>query len=126
MMNAKLILLSLLTAGLFNACSRDDGDTPSNQDQTASLLITVLDADGSKAMDANVTLYGSQDDYNNKANPISTATTDNLGEVYFEELELKAYWFFAEKQGRNNASSAHSTGVALKAGEELEKMTQLR
>lgn len=67
------------------------------------LRITVLDDLGNPIEGANVTLYGSEEDYKASENAIDKPhTTDDRGRTTFEELEAKMYWVYAEKGNKNN------------------------
>lgn len=107
----------------FQACSTEEEN---EETPTGRLLIKVLDADGSAAADAQVTLYTSQTDYNEKSNAFANMQSDQFGEAMFNDLEVQAYWYHVEKQGRTNSSSSFNTGSAIKANELTEKITQLR
>lgn len=117
---------TLLSCLLFvSACGTDDS-TDDPVEETGALSISVLYVDGSTAMDAAVTLYLTQNDYLNETNPDKTGSTDQTGEVVFTDLPLVKYWYTVKKDGATNAASNFQTGVALTAGETLEKTTQLR
>jgi len=119
-------LITLLGGLLFlGACGTDDGsDDP--VEKTGALSITALYVDSSPAMDAAVTLYTSQNDYLDRTNPEKTGTTDQTGEIIFNDLPLVKYWYTVEKDGATNEASNFQTGVALTADQTLEKITQLR
>lgn len=118
--------LTLSASLLFlGACGTDDtGDDP--VEKTGALSINAIYVDGSTAMGADVVLYLTQDDYLNETNPDKTGVTDATGEALFTELPLVKYWYTVKKDGATNAASNFQTGVALKEGETLEKITQLR
>ncbi|MFY0673169.1 MAG: hypothetical protein JXQ87_07180 [Bacteroidia bacterium] len=121
-MNKILLLFSLSLCIVFCACT---GEEPA-EEGTASLIVKVTQVDNSNAIMANVDLFESQLDYQNQSNAIATLQTDNLGEVYFTNLELKQYWFSAKLGNNTNKNSVFSTGRALTKDERMEKITQLR
>lgn len=72
-----------------------------------SLRITIVNELGNLEEDAKVTLYKSQDDYENEINPVDSAMTDKKGRVTFKKLEPIAYFVGAVKGDRNN----HGAGI---------------
>jgi len=108
-----------------SACTSDSGDDGPTETPTGSLLIKASYVDSSPAIDAEVTLYGSQADYLDKTNPLTTGTTDEIGEALFTDLELQPYWYRVKKDGKSNDGSSFWTGVALEKDKTTEKLTQL-
>lgn len=122
--------LLFLTAFTFllstTSCKKDDAENEESPTATAALEIQVLYVNSEPVVDAEVQLYGTQADYNDKSNVISTQTTDASGTVLFEKLEAKQYWWYVKKDGQDNKSSAYFTGANLVNGETLSKITQIR
>lgn len=80
-----------------------------------NLKITVLDDVGSYIEDAEVTLYGNEDDYRNEENPVSgTLKTNERGQVTFKKLEPKIYYVYVEKGDLNNDGGAVETNPLVK------------
>jgi hypothetical protein len=121
-MNRILLMIAATSMLILSACG---GEEP-EETGTASLVVKVAHVDGTNVIDATVELYESQLDYQNHTNSIASLKTDNLGEAYFTDLELKQYWFTAEYDGYSNINSVFSTGRALNKDERMEKKTQIR
>ncbi len=122
-MNKILFFALFAMSILFSACN---GNDPEVETGNASLVVKVVHVDGSVVNGANVALYGSQLDYQNETNMITSLLTDELGEAYFKDLDLKQYWFVATFNGYSNATSVSTTGRTLAKDERMEKTTQLR
>ncbi|MGB0430609.1 MAG: hypothetical protein ACPGLV_09060 [Bacteroidia bacterium] len=122
-MNRIVLSMLVLLQIMWSSCSEDE---PINETGTASLIVKVVHVDGTSVKDATVNLYGSQLDFQNETNMITSLKTDELGEAYFKELELKQYWFVVLFNEYSNATSISTTGRALNKDERLEKTTQLR
>ncbi|MBI1185147.1 hypothetical protein GC194_12805 [bacterium] len=131
-MTKYLLTTSIFAIMLLGACSKDDPGTTgknnnsNNSTATATLRLSVIHVDGSQVMGAQVDLYTSLSDFQNQTNSVKSATTDQSGDVYFDKLELKQYWFFVSFDGYTNAQSVTTTGHKLAKDEHLEKITQLR
>ena len=80
-----------------------------------NLKITVLDDVGSYIEGAEVTLYGTEDDYRNEENPVSeTLNTNEKGQVTFKKIEAKVYYVYVEKGDLNNDGGAAQTNALVK------------
>ena len=122
-----ILLVGIVGISLFTACSPEEEDDGNNGNEaTANMLLTVVFVDGSAAPNAEVTLYKTQEDYNNKQNPATSGQTDSSGEVKFEGLDLSIYYWVAKLGNQDNSNSTFWTGAALKANETFEKTTQIR
>lgn len=121
-MNRILLVIAATSFLILNACGGEEPEDTS----TASLVVKVTHVDGSNVFDATVDLYESQLDYQNQTNSIASLITDNLGEAYFTNLDLKQYWFLAKYNGYTNQNSVFSTGRKLTKDERMEKLTQIR
>jgi hypothetical protein len=76
-----------------------------------SLRITVRNDLGNLVENAKVTLYASEDDYNNSENPVQEfAYTNQKGEVRFRDLQPKSYFVDVQKDDLNNEGG----GVKIK------------
>jgi uncharacterized protein (DUF2141 family) len=80
------------------------------------LRIQVRNNLGNLTEGVEVTLYGSEEDYNKEINPVTqTQITDKKGRVTFEDLESKVYFVLAEKGELNNYGGGILTDT-LRAG----------
>ncbi len=79
------------------------------------LMVTVRNDLGNIEQGAEVTLYGSIDDYNNEKNAIGPNKTNAKGKVRFIDLEQKAYYIVAKKGDKDNFLAGEKTDV-LKSG----------
>lgn len=123
----RFIITATLASMLFlTSCGKGEEDDDIKEKQTASLVVKVIHVDGSNVIGAKVLLFETAIDYQNNANSIKTLETDELGDVYFKDLELKQYWFIATYEKYSNATSVSTTGRKLTADERMEKTTQLR
>lgn len=120
-------LLCICTLFFVASCG-DDTVEPEDEPETATLKLIVSYSTGQRAPNVNASLYVSQDDYNNLTNAVETGTTGNSGEVYFEEIEAREYWWYVEDPNNNsdNRSSTHWSGGPIPANQTTEKMVQLR
>ena len=66
------------------------------------LQITVINDLGNIVEGATVTLYRTEEDYDNEENAVQTATTDEKGRVIFKELEPRSYFMLASKGDLTN------------------------
>ena len=81
-----------------------------------SLRITVIDNLGNLVENAEVTIYESEDDYRNNANPVAEPQkTDDKGRVKFKDLRPVPYFIDARKDDMNNNGEGVRT-AALKEG----------
>lgn len=71
-------------------------------DNTPQLEITVLNENGGRIQGASVTLYDSEDNWNNGTNFLQSGLTDSQGIILFEELEEQVYFIYAEKDELSN------------------------
>lgn len=74
-------------------------------DNPPQLEITVLDESGNRVQDANVTLYGSEEDWKAKSTALQSELTNSQGVVLFENLEEQIYFFYAQKDKLSNEES---------------------
>lgn len=75
-----------------------------------SLKITVLNSLGNPVNEAEVRLYGSEDDYRNEENQLSEAqNTNEKGQVTFKKLEAKVYFVHVVKGEMNNDGGGAQT-----------------
>ncbi|MFN3406073.1 MAG: hypothetical protein ACK40G_18405 [Cytophagaceae bacterium] len=98
----------LLVIGLFSFYGK-----PGQIFQT-SLRVTVLNELGNTVQDAKVTLYKTEEDYKAEKNAVESKNTDAKGVLFFDGLEPKEYYIYAEKGDRNNAGGGEKTEVLKK------------
>ncbi len=91
----------------FTACKKEIIDTP------PQLQLHVFNEAGNSVSNANVSLYLSEEDWENKSGTITTAITTNEGTVLFENLEEQVYYFWVEKGELNNNYTIAATGKPL-------------
>lgn len=81
-----------------------------SEDLPTNLKITVLDDMGNFIEGAEVTLFGTEDDYRNEENPVAEKQlTDKKGQVRFTDLESKVYFVLVKKGDMNNDGGAVQT-----------------
>ena len=77
-----------------------------------SLKVTVIDNLGNFVEGADVTLYGSEDDYNSDSNPIAGPfKTDKKGRVTFKGLAAQSYYIDAKSGDKSNMGEGVKTAV---------------
>lgn len=105
----KLLLLFIVVCTTLSFKNSDDF-------LPTSLKITVLNSLGNAVNEAEVTLYGAEDDYRNEENQLSEAQkTNEKGQVTFKKLEAKVYFVHVVKGEMNNDGGAAQTDT-LQAG----------
>jgi PKD repeat protein len=84
------------------------------QPQPTSLEITLKDELSNIVSGASVMIYSSQTDWSNGTNQIGTKlTSDASGKVKFSALSAIKYYWFAEKDCKNNVNGGITTASAL-------------
>lgn len=100
----KNLLLFVFPTALFLSCSKDEAPPPTN------LQITILDEFGAKVSGATVSLYPTEKDLQNQTNPIdSMLTAGEDGTVTFNNLSVKQYYWFVQKDCKNNLFGSYTT-----------------
>ena len=105
MVKIGMFLLLVMVLG----CSKEDLNTQT-QTQT-TLLIQVTDESGIPVQDAQVKLFGSENDMNNNTNALlTTQTTNTQGEVRFSPLSpfITYYWYASKGCSSNVFSSKYN------------------
>jgi len=114
-MKNNIVYIFLATIVLFANCDRvfenevEDITPP-------ELHVFVEDDNGSRVDGAQVTLFVSAEDFENKSNSLVNKTTDGAGKAIFTEAELSEpgiYYVWAEKDGKTNAASTTVTKYLL-------------
>src|SRR5436305_572051 len=95
---------------LLTNCSKKQTPPP-----PTSLQITLSDELGNKVSGASVVLYGSQNDWDNATNAISSQLSDANGVATFSNLATQKYYWFARKDCKNNISGSSTTQSPLAA-----------
>lgn len=91
------ILLLLFISLLFIQCEKTI-----NIDNEPQLQIKVIDVNKNPVSNAMVIIYLNEDDYKNNRNIVVVQNTNNIGNVFFENLESEKYWIRAQRGNRNN------------------------
>ena len=82
---------------------------------STGMKITVLSRLGNQIENAKVTVYATQDDYDNEENSVAgPAFTDAKGRVTFKNLEDKVYFVQVIKGDENNYGDAEQTNKLKK------------
>lgn len=105
------ILIALLFCTLLG-CTKEE-----IIDVTPQLKIFVINQEKTKVTSAKVNLYLTEEDWLDNINVIKTLETDNNGEVFFENLEEKHYFFYVEKNNENNRYGVASIQQPLNVNE---------
>lgn len=101
-----LIIMASLTMSI-SSCKKND---------PTSLELTLKDDLGNSVSSATVKLYSSQTDWNSGSNQVgATQLSDASGKVKFSDLSNINYYWFAEKDCKNNVNGAITTTSALTA-----------
>jgi hypothetical protein len=101
-------LLAIIGLAIPGSCKKDQPDP-------TSLEINVIDELGNIVSGASVELYSSENDWNNATNQIGkTLISDALGIVTFDNVSNIKYYWYAEKDCKNNVNGA-ITSAALTA-----------
>lgn len=104
-----LILMVIITLAIPSSCKKDE-PTPT------SLELTLKDELGNIVSGAAVKLYSSQTDWNNGSNQVGTTQTSNAaGVVTFTNVSNIKYYWFAEKDCKNNVNGGIASASALTA-----------
>lgn len=109
-----IVLFLFLT---FTACDSGTSEiTPNGDIKVTSLEIMLKDELGNVVSGASVKLYASQTDWAQKTNQVGTTVfSDETGKVTFTNLSAIKYYWFAEKDAKNNYNGGVSTKTALTA-----------
>ena len=78
------------------------------------LQLVVLDNIGNIQENAKVTLYESEEDYNNSKPAMASQTTNRKGKTRFIGLKAIDYFIYCEKGKKNNLFHGEKTGVLQK------------
>lgn len=114
------IALSLAAIASLTNCSKND-TTP----QPTSLQLTLTDEAGNRVSGATVNLYGSQTDWDNGTNTLGTQFSDVNGIVTFSGLQSQKYYWFAQKDCKNNIMGASQTAYPLTSNTKNTSITVL-
>lgn len=76
---------------------------------STSLRITIINELGNIEEDTKVTLYKTQEDFEEETNAIDSAMTDKKGRVTFKNLEPIIYFVSAVKEKKNNYGAGTQT-----------------
>ncbi len=106
-----LIITLFLTILSFIACNPAGADVDGT-----SLSLTLKDELGNTVSGASVKLFASQTDWVMGTNQVSTTQfSDETGKVTFSGLSAIKYYWFAQKDAKNNYNGACTTTAAIEA-----------
>lgn len=109
-------ILSILL--LLSSCSNDD-DQSEPPPKSTNLTLTIIDESGNEVSGAAVKLFASQTDWQNESNQVGdTKFTESNGVVSFTSLQSIQYFWFAEKDCRNNLYGNNTNGSSLESNTE--------
>jgi len=104
-----LILMAFISLAIPSSCKKDE-PTPT------SLELTLKDELGNVVSGASVKLYSSQTDWSNGTNQVGATQTSNAsGIVTFSSLSNIKYYWFVEKDCKNNVNGGVTSASALTA-----------
>ena len=83
----------------------------SAQNTKTKLHITVIDDSGNNVTGATITIYSSQEDYENSTNKLITGKSDKKGIFQFKGLEAKSYFLDVRKDHLKNDGLGVQTGL---------------
>ncbi|PBJ12772.1 SpaA isopeptide-forming pilin-related protein [Flavobacterium sp. ACN6] len=104
-----LIVVFVFQSFLFTSCDNDN-----NEIAKATLELKIKDEVGNNIKDAKVTLFSTKEDFESKSNPLGILTSDNDGKVIFDNLDTEKYYWFVEKECKDNRNGKFSSELALK------------
>lgn len=89
-MKNRVLFLFVITAFLLGGCKKTiEVDTP------PQLLLEIVDENNNPVANAEVELFATQQDFNNRVNIVAKTKSNSKGEALFSEnLEEKVYFFF--------------------------------
>lgn len=67
-----------------------------------NLKVTVIDDTGNFVEGATVTLYNSEEDYNNENAAVDPLVSNKKGQVHFKNIEARGYFLYAKKGDKDN------------------------
>jgi hypothetical protein len=103
-----LVLMVIIGLVIVNSCKKEPTPT--------TLELSIIDEFGNIVSGASVELYSSETDWNNASNQIGTTLTSNaLGKVRFNTVSNIKYYWFVEKDCKNNVNGTITSTSALTA-----------
>lgn len=104
-----LVLMAIICLAIPSSCKKDEP-------APTTLELTLKDELGNIVSGASVELYSSQSDWNIGSNQIGTTQTSNsAGKVTFTNVSDIKYYWYAEKDCKNNVNGAVTSANALTA-----------
>lgn len=103
----KLLFAALGALVIGTSCSKteDPGTVTPTPNPKTELELVVIDSTGAVAISANVELYETQMDYQNRNTGKQIQgfhQTNSFGRCKYSSLSAKQYWFYVEKDGQTN------------------------
>ena len=94
-------------------------------DADPQLLFTVVADNLVFVEGASVSLFNSQEDWENHSNVVASLQTDGKGQVLFENLDEQIYYFFIEKGDLNNLADIAALSAPLQIGRKSELFVKI-
>nr|WP_321358130.1 hypothetical protein [uncultured Draconibacterium sp.] len=113
-----IVVLAMLISLL--SCTKEEYVEPAPQ-----ILITVVEDDLVFVEGASVSLFNSQEDWENHSNVVASLQTDEKGQVLFENLDEQIYYFYIEKGDLNNLADIAALSEPLQKGRKSELFVKI-
>lgn len=94
-------------------------------DAAPQLLFTVVADNLVFVEGASVSLFNSQEDWENHSNVVASLQTDGNGQVLFENLDEQIYYFYIEKGDLNNLADVAALSEPLQIGRKSELFVKI-
>lgn len=94
-------------------------------DADPQLLFTVVADNLVSVEGASVSLFNSQEDWENHSNVVASLQTDGKGQVLFENLDEQIYYFYIEKGDLNNLADIAALSEPLQIGRKSELFVKI-
>lgn len=94
-------------------------------DAAPQLLFTVVADNLVFVEGASVSLFNSQEDWENHSNVVASLQTDGKGQVLFENLDEQIYYFYIEKGDLNNLADIAALSEPLQIGRKSELFVKI-
>ncbi len=113
--NLFLSITSLLIIGIMSlsSCQKDEDNNEPVPPPPTAIELTILNSIGNIVVDASVTLYDSETNYNNQTSPVASKITDANGKASFSNLKGIKYYWTVEKDCDDNSNGAITTAQPL-------------
>lgn len=113
-----IVVMAILIS--FLSCTKEE-----YVDADPQLLFTVVENNLVFVEEATVSLFNSQEDWENHANVVASQQTDGKGQVLFENLDEQTYYFYIEKGDLNNLADIAALSEPLQKGRKSELFVKI-